>query len=106
MGLNTGLLDADALAEALIMILLEGKSDELLTIYSDERRQVFQKFVDPTSTANKLRLHSPNSEAAVDDDYYFRSMQDPSAEVLAEAAKPYFETWRTDMRSLALQAGV
>lgn len=88
------------------MIILEGKSDELLTIYSDQRRQVFQNFVDPTSTANKLRLHSPSTEAAIHDDYYFRSMQDPSAEVLAEAAKPYFETWRTDMRSLAKKAGL
>ncbi|KAL4810490.1 FAD/NAD(P)-binding domain-containing protein [Aspergillus unguis] len=101
MGLNTGLLDGDALAEALIMILNEGQSDELLTVYSDERRQVFQKFVDPTTTANKLRLHSPDTQAAVYDDYYFRAMQDPSPEILAEAAKPYFETWRTDMRKKA-----
>jgi 2-polyprenyl-6-methoxyphenol hydroxylase-like FAD-dependent oxidoreductase len=106
MGLNTGLLDGDALAEALIMILLEGKSDDLLTLYSDERRRVFQKFVDPTTTANKLRLHSPSSDAAAFDDEYFRSMQNPTPEILLEAAKPYFETWRTDMRSVAKKAGL
>ncbi|KAL4878106.1 FAD/NAD(P)-binding domain-containing protein [Aspergillus karnatakaensis] len=106
MGLNTGLLDGDALAEALIMILQEGKSDELLTVYSDARRKVFQTFVDPTTTANKLRLHAPDPAAAAYDDEYFRSMQDPTAEVLADAARPYFETWRTDMKALAQGAGL
>ncbi|KAL2857318.1 FAD/NAD(P)-binding domain-containing protein [Aspergillus pseudoustus] len=106
MGLNTGLLDGDALAEALLMVLQEGKSEELLTIYSDERRRVYQKFVDPTTTANKLRLHSPNAEAAAADDEYFRTLQNPTPEVLAELAKPYFEIWRTDMRALAEKFGL
>jgi 2-polyprenyl-6-methoxyphenol hydroxylase-like FAD-dependent oxidoreductase len=34
-GLNTGLLDADALSEALIMIVAQSRSDKLLTLYSD-----------------------------------------------------------------------
>ena len=105
MGLNTGLLDGDALAETLIMILKEMKSDELLTKYSDNRRQVFQNFVDPTTTANKLRLHLSSATAA-EDDYYFRSLQDPSPEVLEKGSKPYFETWRTDMRKVAKEAGL
>lgn len=104
MGLNTGLLDGDALAETLIMILLEGRSDDLLTIYSDERRKVFQTFVDPTTTANKLRLHSPDPDAAIVDDYYFRALQDPTPDLLVNAARPFFETWRTDMRLLAREA--
>lgn len=88
------------------MVLLEGQSDDLLTIYSDERRKVFQTFVDPTTTANKLRLHSPDPEAAAHDDQYFRSTQNPSLEVLSEFAKPYFETWRTDLRALTKVASL
>lgn len=106
MGLNTGLLDADALAECLIMILKESMSDDILTLYSDERRKVFQYFVDPTSTANKLRLHSPSTKEAMVDDHYFRIMRDPTPETLLEAAKPYFETWRTNMREVVAKQKV
>ncbi|KAJ5201252.1 FAD/NAD(P)-binding domain-containing protein [Penicillium cf. viridicatum] len=105
MGLNTGLLDGDALAESLIMILNEGRSDKILTSYSDARRKVFQYFVDPTTTANKLRLHLPSETAAVDDDC-LRSLQNPTPESLKEGAKPYFETWRTDMRAVAEKSGL
>jgi phosphoglycerate-specific signal transduction histidine kinase len=45
MGLNT-VLDADALSEAIIKIVAESRSDELLTLYLDERSRVFQSFVD------------------------------------------------------------
>ncbi|KAJ5622903.1 FAD/NAD(P)-binding domain-containing protein [Penicillium lividum] len=105
MGLNTGLLDGDALAEALIMILNEGRSDKILTSYSDARRKVFQYFVDPTTTANKLRLHLPSETAAEDDDYW-RSLQSLTPEALEKGAKPYFETWRTDIRAVAKEAGL
>ena len=105
MGLNTGLLDADALAEALIMILKEERSDELLTVYSDSRVQVFKNFVDPTTTANKLRLHLP-SETAAQDDYYLRSLNNATPETLQKGARPYFEIWRTDMRALAKEHGL
>lgn len=50
MGLNTSILDASALADALEMVILEAKTDALLDVYSDERRKVFQTFVDPTTT--------------------------------------------------------
>ena len=98
------MLDADALAESLIMVLKEGRSPTLLDMYSDERRKVFQFFVDPTSTANKLRVHSNPAESAVRDDWFFRQMAVPlkvSPDELQELAKPYFETWRTNMRELA-----
>ncbi|KAJ9603448.1 hypothetical protein H2200_012226 [Cladophialophora chaetospira] len=107
LGLNTGMLDADALAETLIMILNEPqkypKADDLLSLYSDERRKVFQFFVDPTSTQNKLRLHSHPEETASQEDWLFRMMRDPSKlspRQLEELARPYYETWRTDMRKL------
>ncbi|KAI9155765.1 O-methyltransferase sol2 [Paramyrothecium foliicola] len=51
LGLSNSLLDSVALSEALVMILREGKPvNPLLTMYSDERRQVFQFFIDPVST--------------------------------------------------------
>jgi 2-polyprenyl-6-methoxyphenol hydroxylase-like FAD-dependent oxidoreductase len=100
MGLNTGLLDADALAETLIMVLAEGKPLELLDIYSDERRKVFQLFVDPVSTQNKLRVQNNDQEVATRDDWYFRLMANPSKEALMELATPYFETWKTDIRAI------
>ncbi|KAJ5647062.1 FAD/NAD(P)-binding domain-containing protein [Penicillium lividum] len=105
MGLNTGLLDGDALAEALIMVINEGRSNKILTSYSDARRKVFRYFVDPTTTANKLRLHLASETAAEDDDY-LRSLQNPTAEEMEKGAKPYFETWRTDMRAVAKDAGL
>ena len=100
MGLTTGLLDADAAADALIMVLKEGRPPSILDVYSDERRKVFQTFVDPTSTANKLRVHSNDVENAVQDDWYLRIVASPTPEQLQDLARPYFETWRTNMRQL------
>ncbi|KAE8308638.1 hypothetical protein BDV41DRAFT_591826 [Aspergillus transmontanensis] len=55
MGLTTGLIDSEALADALEFIIHDGKPISILDTYSDEHRRVFQTFVDPTSTQNKLR---------------------------------------------------
>lgn len=104
LGLNTGLLDADALGEALIMVMKEGYDSSLLDVYSDERRKVFQFFVDPMSTQNKLRVHCNPEDTAVQDDWYFRMMNDPSKltmKQVEELNRPFIETWRTDMRKLA-----
>ena len=101
MGLNTGILDAEALAETLIMVLEEEKPLSLLDVYSDERRKVFQFFVDPTTTQNKLRVHNNDQEVATRDEWYFRLKANPTKEALIEMATPYFETWRTDMRKLS-----
>lgn len=44
-------MEAVALSDALILVLKEGKPvDPVLTMYSDERRQVFQFFIDPVSS--------------------------------------------------------
>ncbi|KAF2101952.1 FAD/NAD(P)-binding domain-containing protein [Rhizodiscina lignyota] len=100
LGLNSGILDVDALSDALLMIFNEGKRLSLLDVYSDERRKVFQFFVNPTTTHNKLRMSS-DPDNVVEDDWLLRSLKNPSPEALEELAKPYFETWRTDMRKLA-----
>ncbi|KAG9783090.1 hypothetical protein HRR83_002009 [Exophiala dermatitidis] len=103
LGLNTGILDIEAFAEALIMILKEGRSDAVLDVYNDERRKVFQNFVDPISTQNKLRLQYQPPEMAAEDDWYLRIMANPhpTKEQVMGLMKPYFEDWRTDMRKAA-----
>ncbi|KAI1812319.1 FAD/NAD(P)-binding domain-containing protein [Poronia punctata] len=97
LGLSNCLLDVVALSEALIMTMREGKPvDPLLTMYSDERRQVFQFFVDPVSTWSKLRIQSGNL-----DDWFFRCLADTSS----ESFKRYIDTlehfWPTHIREMA-----
>ncbi|KAL1889727.1 hypothetical protein Sste5346_008713 [Sporothrix stenoceras] len=101
LGLNTGILDAEALTEALVMVLHEGRPLAVLDTYSDERRKVFQFFVDPTSTQNKIRVQSNHEDEAVTNDWYFRLLQNPTADVLRAQAQPYFDVWRTDLRKAA-----
>ncbi|KUL87609.1 hypothetical protein ZTR_05878 [Talaromyces verruculosus] len=101
LGLSTGILDCDALAVAIEMILHEGGPLSLLSTYSDARRQVFQSFVSPTSTANKLRIQQEPS--AADDDWLMRKMQNPTPEVLHDFIKPYITIWRTDMRAVVAE---
>ncbi|KAK2611421.1 hypothetical protein N8I77_004760 [Diaporthe amygdali] len=101
LGLNTGFLDAIALSDALKMILKEGKpADRVLQTYSNERRKVVQDFVDPTSTYNKLRLHSINIETAAQDDWFFRSLQGYSSEDFRRYWGRLDQMWPTDMRAL------
>lgn len=51
LGLSNCLMESVALSDALILILKERKPvDPVLTMYSDERRQVFQFFIDPVSS--------------------------------------------------------
>lgn len=101
MGASTGLLDADALAEALIMIIYDGAPISILEKYSDERRKVFQMFVDPTTKYNKLRLQCESKDAAKD--WFIKSMKDPSPEELINFFAPFVTTWRTNMRDVARQ---
>ena len=56
MGLNGGIQDAINLAEKLIEVILEGKSDSLLDLYDLQRRTVAVEFVQEQSIANKKRL--------------------------------------------------
>jgi 2-polyprenyl-6-methoxyphenol hydroxylase-like FAD-dependent oxidoreductase len=108
MGLNTGLLDADALSEAPIMIVAESRSDELLTLYSDERRRIFQSFVDPATTANKLRMQQPFSTPYTVryEDSFFRILQNAGPATIKGLVRPFFETWPTDMRAVAREHGL
>ncbi|KAH6713269.1 FAD-binding monooxygenase [Leptodontidium sp. MPI-SDFR-AT-0119] len=69
MGLTTGILDAEAVADALIMVINEGCSDRVLWLYSDLRRQVFGYFVDPMSTQNKYRVQSSADDLEIEDGF-------------------------------------
>ncbi|AEO68448.1 uncharacterized protein THITE_2117993 [Thermothielavioides terrestris NRRL 8126] len=98
LGLNSGLLDAEAAADALALILNEGKPLDLLDAYAAERQRVFQIFTNPVSTMNKLRCARDPEHAH--EDWVIRLVNaDPAA--LKVYGKHFYSTWRTDMRALA-----
>lgn len=99
MGLGTGMIDADALSDALELIIKEGRMLELLDLYSNERRQVFQMFVDPVSSQNKLRC--ANDPETANEDWLLRAVSDASEAEMAKLGMPFFEVWGTDLRKLA-----
>ena len=103
LGLTTGLLDADALSDALNLIINEKKSIDLLTAYSDERLRVFQTFVDPLSSQNKLRC--ANDPETATEDCFVRALISKTPEVMEAYGRPFFELWPTDMRKLAASRG-
>ena len=63
MGLNGGIQDAANLADKLAQVMLEGAPDELLDLYSRQRRTVAVEFVQEQSIANKRRLEARDPEA-------------------------------------------
>jgi 2-polyprenyl-6-methoxyphenol hydroxylase-like FAD-dependent oxidoreductase len=101
MGLTTGLLDAEALADALDLIVNEDKSLDVLDLYSDERSEVFQFFVDPLTRNNKLRATADPDRAT--DDWFLRAMKNPTPEFLERYGKPFIDVWRTDIREKVLE---
>jgi 3-(3-hydroxy-phenyl)propionate hydroxylase len=62
MGLNGGIQDAANLAEKLSRVLLEGAPDDLLDLYSLQRRTVAIEFVQEQSITNKKRLEARDPE--------------------------------------------
>lgn len=86
------------------MIFFEGAPLSALKAFSDERRQVFQMFVNPTSIANKLRIQQRPDVAG--DDWMVRMLQTPTEEVLKEFFMPYMAVWRSNMRAVVGRAMV
>lgn len=105
MGLSSGILDAEAVADTLKLVLMEKKPLSLLDVYSDERRKVFSFFVNPNTTENILRLMS-DPEKAADDDWFLREMRDPKPADVGRFIVPYLTTWTTDMNALATEKGM
>jgi 3-(3-hydroxy-phenyl)propionate hydroxylase len=58
MGLNGGIQDAANLSDKLVQIILGGAPEELLDLYSRQRRTVAVEFVQEQSIANKKRLEA------------------------------------------------
>lgn len=106
MGLTTGLIDSEAAADALEIILLEGKSPDILDIYAQERQRAFQFFVSPYSTQNKLRVLNRPENAR--DDWLLRKLSQPVDvdAVLRDYGQPYQDKWRTDIRKLIEEAAL
>lgn len=63
MGLNGGIQDAANLAEKLAQVVIKHAPDELLDLYSRQRRAVAVEFVQEQSIANKKRLEASDPEA-------------------------------------------
>lgn len=63
MGLNGGIQDAANLSEKLTQVVREGAPDELLDLYSRQRRTVAVEFVQEQTIANKKRLEACDPEA-------------------------------------------
>lgn len=98
MGLTTGVLDADAAADALILILKESKPVDILEIYSQERQRVFQLYVNPTTTQNFLRIQNDPEHAY--DDWFLKRLADHKSRTAQEFGENLFKLWPTDMRKL------
>ncbi|KAK1707640.1 FAD-binding monooxygenase [Colletotrichum lupini] len=97
LGLSNCLMESVALSDALILILKEGKPvDPVLTMYSDERRQVFQFFIDPVSSWSKLRI-----QAGEQDDWFFRCLSDTSSPSFARWVDMMENFWPTRIREMA-----
>jgi 2-polyprenyl-6-methoxyphenol hydroxylase-like FAD-dependent oxidoreductase len=97
MGLSGGLLDAEAVADALDLIVNGGQPLSLLDTYAYERQRVFQTFTSPQSMMNKLRCAADPERAS--EDWLIHTLNtDP--ESLKDFGRHFFDTWRTDMRSL------
>ncbi|KAI1484010.1 FAD/NAD(P)-binding domain-containing protein [Daldinia eschscholtzii] len=102
LGLCTGLLDADALAQTLQIAFSTSSSnpnlEDLFNRYSTERRWVFQNVIHPFSSANKTRLHGAKPDDVAREDWYFRALARGDPKELEDIHRPLYVQWSTDMR--------
>ncbi|PVH83854.1 FAD/NAD(P)-binding domain-containing protein [Cadophora sp. DSE1049] len=102
LGLCTGILDADALAQA-FDLALNKYSDKpeaqqhIFATYSDARRRVFQLHVSPFSSSSKLRLHSQDAEQTAAEDWYLRTLRSGNEEAIKKLHEPLLGHWRSDI---------
>jgi 2-polyprenyl-6-methoxyphenol hydroxylase-like FAD-dependent oxidoreductase len=77
LGLTTGLLDAAALGNVLIRVLIKGEdanADELLDRYAQVRRKAFAEYSNPQSIENKYRLHSQDEQVNKKRNAFFHAL--------------------------------
>lgn len=80
LGLTGGLLDAAALADALVPVYHKREPDNLLDMYAEVRRNVFVNVVNPTSQANKRRLHEFDPVTIGETDPFLMTLRAADAE--------------------------
>lgn len=96
-GLTSGLLDAAALADALISIHSGKASANVLEYYAVERRKVFAEIVNPLSQSNKERLHDWDPSTLGDRDPFLRRIVENNLQPSAEKRKLRLPNLATDM---------
>lgn len=79
LGLSGGVLDAEHLAEALILVIKEGAATKVLDEYSIDRRKVFLEFTSPTATANFTWMKERDPAQRLRDDAMFKQAGADSA---------------------------
>ena len=68
------------MADALIPVYHDQASDELLDQYAKLRRDVFVNIVNPTTQANKRRLHEFDPATVGDTDPFLRTLREADAD--------------------------
>lgn len=99
-GLTSGLLDAAALADALIAIHSGKASTNALEYYAVERRKVFTEIVNPFSQSNKERLHDADPSTLGDRDPFLRRIIENNLQSSAEKRKLRLPNLATDMSQI------
>ncbi|KAJ4124086.1 hypothetical protein NW765_007132 [Fusarium oxysporum] len=102
LGLCTGMLDADALAQAFDLALnryaCEPKvQEECFRAYSAARRRVFQTVVHPMSSACKTRLQCGNPDEIAEEDWYMRTFRRGNKSEIDKMHDGLINHWRTNL---------
>ncbi|RYC84012.1 hypothetical protein BFJ63_vAg13099 [Fusarium oxysporum f. sp. narcissi] len=102
LGLCTGMLDADALAQAFDLALnryaCEPKvQEECFRAYSAARRRVFQTVVHPMSSACKTRLQCGNPDEIAEEDWYMRTLRNGNKSEIDKMHDGLINHWRTNL---------
>jgi len=78
LGLTGGLLDAVALGDALVSVIVGGAPDTMLDDYAAERREIFTSYTSPTTAENKRRLSEADpAKQQADRERFDRIAADP-----------------------------
>ncbi|RDL41315.1 Uncharacterized protein BP5553_01294 [Venustampulla echinocandica] len=100
LGLTTGLLDADSLADALNFVINDGKPLSILRSWADARHAVFKDFINPVSTANKLRCHDTNPDDPKSDPFLKAVMEQDSSAL--QEVNAGLDRMATDMADIVM----
>ncbi|OOQ86326.1 hypothetical protein PEBR_21904 [Penicillium brasilianum] len=80
LGLTTGILDVDSLADALGYVINDGMSESVLQAWSDARLDVFNNIVSPIASQNFRRCYEVDPETPFVDPF-FRMLHEGSYEL-------------------------